>query len=90
MCYAGWIASLICILVFLAFYRRHDPAKIDQPIAQYREQVARYQGEVDTLSAAVLQNQRELKNAQAQLLQLMKDYQNAIEVIKKLQARPAG
>jgi peptidoglycan/LPS O-acetylase OafA/YrhL len=90
LCYAGWVASLICMLVFLALYRRDDPAKTDQPIAQYREQVARYQSEVDTLSAAVLRNQRELKNAQGQLLQLMKDYQNAIETIKKLQARPAG
>jgi len=90
MCYAGWIASFVCLLVFLALYHRYDPAKIDQPIAQYRQEIARYQSEVDTLSAAVLQNQRELKNAQGQLLQLMKDYQNAIETIKKLQAHPAG
>ena len=89
-CYVGWIASLVAVLLLASLYRRDDPDRIDRPIAEYRAEVARYQSEVDALSAAVLQNQRDLKNAQAQLRQLMRDYQKAVETVKSLQARPSA
>lgn len=89
-CYAGWIVSLVAVLLLASLYRRDDPDRIDRPIAEYRAEVGRYQSEVDALSAAVLQNQRDLKNAQAQLRQVMHDYQQAVGTIKTLQARPSA
>jgi peptidoglycan/LPS O-acetylase OafA/YrhL len=85
-CYVGWIASLVCLLGLTALYHREDPERIDKPIAQYRAELVRYQGQVDALSAAVLQNQRDLKNAQAQLRQVNQAYAQAIGVIKQMQA----
>jgi len=88
--YFAWMVSLACMLGFAVLYHNDDPQKIDRPIAQYREQVVQYQSQLDALSAGLLQNQRELKDTQKQLLQVMADYRNAIETIKRLQSRPPG
>jgi hypothetical protein len=88
--YLAWTVSLACLMGYAVLHRHDDPLRMDRPIAQYREQALQYQAQLDALSAGLLQNQRELKDTQKQLLQVMADYRNAIDTIKKLQARPPG
>ncbi len=89
-CYAAWMASLLAVILLCSLYWRNNPNRIDRPIAEYRAEVARDQNQIDALSAAVLQNQRALKDAQAQLRQVNHDYKQAVETIKTLQARPSA
>jgi len=87
MIYLLWIISLVSLLAFGYFYQVGNP-EAGRTEAATRDEVARYRVQVDVLSADLLRNQRDLKNAQKDLLQLSTDYQHAVDEIKRMQARP--
>jgi peptidoglycan/LPS O-acetylase OafA/YrhL len=83
MCYTLWILSLAAVIVTVFAYRKANPETADKSVAQYRGEISAYRTQVETLSAELLQNQRALKSAQ-------KDLEQAINEVRKSQARPPG
>ena len=86
--YFLWVISLLSLLAFVYFYRTGNPGAATRSDAQTRAEIANYRVQVDVLSADLLRNQRDLRNAQRDLRQLATDYKNAVDEIKRLQARP--
>jgi len=86
--YVLWMISILSVIAVSYFYRRGDPEAIVNSEATERAEIARYRDQIDVLNAELLRNQRALKSAERDILQLDRTYANAMEEIKRLQSRP--
>lgn len=79
ICYLLWAVSLFALGAFFYVYRKHAPELQPRSAADYEAELARYRQQVDELSAAVLSNQRELKNTQNELRKVLAAHQKLLE-----------
>jgi peptidoglycan/LPS O-acetylase OafA/YrhL len=79
--YALGAISLLAVFLTISVYDKANPESVDKSTAEYRKEIGEYQGQIETLSADLLQNQRALKNTE-------KELQKAIDAIKQLQGAP--
>jgi peptidoglycan/LPS O-acetylase OafA/YrhL len=79
--YALFALTLLAVFVTLSVYGQANPEAVNKPVAEYRRQLGEYQAQIETLSAAVLGNQRALANTE-------KELRKAQDVIAQLQGRP--
>jgi hypothetical protein len=86
--YLLWIASILSVIAIAYFYSTGNPEPAEKSELAERATIASYRDQIDALSADLLKNQRALKNAEKDLLQLNSAYEGAVEEIRRLQARP--